>query len=300
MKYFIFEKTKEGYIYSCDKICILGKVDFNNLNSFGLEISKFFLSSLVSPKDSDAFPWPTVQLLDYYNYPKFGRGEYRNNLSVKLSNNSSFYFAYSHNSDNKNNCSFKLELNPNKCLPCDFVSNLLLFLRSRSQAFRISQIDLAIDFPFNRKSFNLAKDKRIYTQINDGENNITEYLSKHNSHGFTKLYNKTVESKLDYDLTRLEITLKEFDVVEVSRVFPIVRFADFSQIKLNECLPKLSQNDEVLLELIRMHSDYFNKLSRRKKTLLKPYLNYDKPIYQFNADVYLKLFNKVKEFFIYG
>ena len=218
-----------------------------------------------------------------------------------MSNGSSFWFGFAHNSDSNGSISWKLELNPNKCMPCEFVSVLLDFLKFRTKvsSLRVSQFDLAIDFPIERNSFYLNKDKRLYSLINDGLDNITEYLSKHNSHGFTKLYNKAYESKLKNTvLTRLEITLKKFCIKDVLDCFPSVHIYDKTQITFNDQLSDLSDNDSVFVDLLRLHPEYFDKLTYRKRQKFAPYLNYDAPIYQLDVDTYNKLYLDIKKVFI--
>lgn len=301
MNYYLFEKSPEGYIYSCDKLSLIGKLHYLENDTFASEISDFLLlkySSAIS--DTNALPWDFNQLSDYAHYERIGKSEFRHNISIKLSNGSSFYFGFAHNSSLSNSKTWKMELNPNKCLPCEFVIDFINFVvgRSKLSSIRISQMDLAIDFPLSRNSFYLVRDKRRSTVVNDGSDNITEYLSKHNSHGFVKLYNKRIESKLDYDLTRLEITLKEFDLKSVLSVFPKVHVYDMSQITIDEVREPLTVNDTVFLELLRMHPEYLKKLTYRKQQTFNPYLNFDAPLYQLNADCYLRLYENIKAVFL--
>lgn len=301
MNYYISRKTKEGYIYSCDKICIVGKISYEFAFNFGIELDDFLYKSYLNGVSQQSIrPWDYIEFSDYSNYLKFGFSEFRNNISLKLSNGSSFWFGSHHNSEKGSKLSWKLELNPNKCLPCDFVYSFLNFLKGRSKvsSVRISQFDMAIDFPLKRSCFYLNKDLRMSTIINDGNNNITEYLSKHNSHGFVKLYNKTAESKLDYDLTRLEITLKEFSVSNVKSVFPSLHVYDKSQISFKEQLPELSDNDSVFVDLLRLNPEYFDKLTYRKRQKFVPYMNYDAPLYKLDVECYIKLLKQIKEVFI--
>ena len=237
LNYFLHERTDEGFVYSCDKICIKGDLNYSDLKSFGRSLSNFLLSAyMLDIRDSLNLPWQKRGLMEYKNFERFGIGDYRYNLSISLSDKSSFYFGYLHNSNALNKCSWKLELNPNKCLPCDFVMDFIHFVYSNSKpsSIVISQMDIAFDFPLARNCFYLEKDRRISTIINDGFNNTTEYLSKHNSHGFCKLYNKQIESNLKNVLTRFELTLKKFDYKSVLEVFPRLHIYDNSQIQFGE------------------------------------------------------------------
>lgn len=303
LNYFLYERTDEGFIYSCDKICIKGDLNYFDLKSFGRSLSNFLLSSYMEDiSDSLKLPWQKRGLMEYKNSERFGIGEYRFNLSISLSDKSSFYFGYMHNSNSLNKCSWKIELNPNKCLPCDFVMDFIHFVYSNSKesSIVISQMDIAFDFELPRNSFYLEKDRRISTIINDGFNNTTEYLSKHNSHGFCKLYNKQVESNLDYVLTRFEITLKKFDYKSVLEVFPRLHIYDETQIQFDDVPSELSVNDSVFVELLRLHPEYKKKLTSRKQQKFAPYLDYEAPLFEIDRMCYENLLLKIKEVFLNG
>lgn len=301
LNYYLHERTKEDYIYSCDKICIKGKLEFININSFGRSLSDFLLFGFgKSISDDMTYPWSVKSLKDYKCYEKYGMSDFHYNLNITLTDDSSFYFAYQHNSQKLNECSWKIELNPNKCLPCDFVLDFIhhVYSFSKQSSIEISQMDVAIDFPLERSCFYLEKDKRISTIINDGYNNTTEYLSKHNNHGFCKLYNKTSESKLSEIVTRFEITLKKFDYKSVSDVFPNLHIYDNSQITMDENLSELSQNDMVFVELLRLHPEYKKKLTSRKQNKFEAYLNYEAPLYLLDRDCYHNLINSIRGVFL--
>lgn len=71
----------------------------------------------------------------------------------------------------------------------------------------IRRFDLAVDIPVVRSDVFLVKDNRAYLERRHGQE-WTQYLgAKSSTVGRTKLYNKSVESRLDYPLTRLELTL---------------------------------------------------------------------------------------------
>lgn len=303
LNYFLHERTHEGYVYSCDKICIKGDLNYFDLKSFGRSLSNFLLSSYMADiRDSLNLPWQKRGLMEYKNFERFGIGEYRYNLNISLTDKSSFYFGFFHNSNGLNKCSWKIELNPNKCLPCDFVMDFIHFVYSNSKpsSIVISQMDIAFDFPLARNCFYLEKDRRISTIINDGFNNTTEYLSKHNSHGFCKLYNKQIESNLKNVLTRFELTLKKFNYKSVLEVFPRLHIYDNSQIQIGESPAELSVNDTVFVELLRLHPEYKKKLTNRKQQKFAPYLDYEAPLFEIDRMCYENLLLKIKEVFLNG
>lgn len=120
-----------------------------------------------------------------------------------------------------------LVFNPNKVCDSKYNGNsfealkdLTFFMKHISNAC-VVQFDLAIDIPTHRQNVTTqACFGRAYSRVN-GDNTIitetgiavvdaedyTQYVGKHQTHGFLKIYNKRVESKLDYDLTRVEYTI---------------------------------------------------------------------------------------------
>lgn len=95
-----------------------------------------------------------------------------------------------------------LEFNPNK-VGKEGVA-LINHLRRQKANLFVVRFDLAIDFPIDRNTLRLVKDKRKYgCEISSS---MTEYLGQRNKAGRTKVYDKKVESQLDYDCTRVELT----------------------------------------------------------------------------------------------
>ncbi len=303
MHYFISETALDGSVYSCDKICISGKIGYHFLDVFSSELSSFLISSEVGQGiESEKYPFGFKGLKKYTYYERFGVRFFRNNFDLLLSDDTSFYFAYSHNAQihNKNECRWKIELNPNKCMPCEFVSNFInfVFARSKPSSVTISQMDIAIDFTVSRFNVYLEKDNRIYTKIDSGTDNVTEYLSKHNKNGFVKLYNKTKESNLDYDLTRLEITVKDLSYTNFKSVFPKVHIYNNNQVTFDDDrIDSLSQNDQIFILLLRMHPEYLKKLTDRKKQKFRRFLVADAPLLEPDINCYVNLIEKVRDTF---
>lgn len=125
---------------------------------------------------------------------------------------------------NRDDCKVKIELNPNKVFikRCPFLSDLFNLLKVGAIDSNLKYYDIAFDLPFERGEFFLLKDQRKYSCVVNSVSDCTEYLGNRQNHGFVKLYNKTLESKLDYELTRLELSLSDFDVDSVVRVLPSV------------------------------------------------------------------------------
>lgn len=301
MHYFIFETASDGSVYSCDKICITGKIGYHFLDTFSSELSMFLISSEVREGiDNEKYPFGYKGLKQYSYYERFGIRFFRNNFELLLTDESSFYFAYEHNSSihNNNYCTWKFELNPNKCLPCEFVTDFINFIiaRSKPASVEVSQIDIAIDLKVSRFNVYLEKDQRTYTRIDSGTDRVTEYLSKHNENGFVKVYNKGRESDLSFDLTRIEITLKDLSYSNFESVFPQVHVCDDVQISFDDNeADSLSQNDQIFLNLLLMHPDYLHKLTFRKQKKFKPFLDQFAPCIEPDIMCYVNLIERVRD-----
>ena len=99
-----------------------------------------------------------------------------------------------------------IEFNPNKISDFDiFLYNYFI----NHYNFKIKRFDLAVDIPHNINNlcfFDVFK--KSYSVFYKDYNNKTFYIGKGDGH--IKIYNKKIESNLDYELTRFEIT-KEVD-----------------------------------------------------------------------------------------
>ena len=102
-----------------------------------------------------------------------------------------------------------------------------------SHAPHCKALDLAIDIPVDRFDCFLVKDSRAYSERRHGRE-WTQYLgAKSSTVGRVKLYNKTVEARLNYPLTRLELTLDPA-VGYDEMAFPTVYAAFTAQISTDE------------------------------------------------------------------
>lgn len=192
-----------------------------------------------------------------------------------------------------------LDFNPNKCMDSNQCIDDLKYLRSLCCVFDLARWDLAIDIPLDRSNVHLVKDRRKYELHEHSYNDRTEYLGVRNTAGRVKLYNKTVESKLDYLLTRLEVTLGTIDYVkkknDILRLLPEILTIDTQQ---NMCIDDLKDTDKVLIQLINSCDYpmyYFKQLGRDKRHKLKPYI-FDKNIkLEYDYECIIKCCDFIKE-----
>ena len=168
-----------------------------------------------------------------------------------------------------------IEFNPNKVGNSFELSYLLNYMSTLGLSLDLVLYDIAIDIPIAKNYIGLIKDSRVYKKfVYDSTGiNCTEYLGTSADSGRVKLYNKTIESKLSTDVTRLELTTRFVDYIVVARQLPKLMVCGFSDIL--EPL-KLSKTDYVLLELLWQSSDpsyYFRRLGKDKQKALLPYVS---------------------------
>lgn len=162
-------------------------------------------------------------------------GTFREQTSIRLPDGRSFWIGAALNGVTTSWGRCRVEFNPNKVGSCDVLHEVLSFLMGCTDPVQreVVRFDLAIDLPIPREHCLLVKDKRLYIERRHGKE-ITQYLgAKSSSTGRVKLYNKRLESKLDYDLTRLELTIDP-SVPFSELAFPIVYFWDASKLSLNK------------------------------------------------------------------
>ena len=97
-----------------------------------------------------------------------------------------------------------IEVNPNKMGYHDME---FLQWALHEFSFNVVRYDLAIDIPYNINQLYFGDlYKKSFSMFYNDFDNKTYYFGKGNGH--TKIYNKKIESNLDYELTRYEVTLE--------------------------------------------------------------------------------------------
>lgn len=189
-----------------------------------------------------------------------------------------------------------IEFNPNK-VEMDVVDYLFRVFNkysvrmSQKSIFELVRYDLAIDIPVDRHFVRLLKSgKRSYTRIEDSA--LTEYLGKHNSNGFTKVYDKTAESDLDYELTRVEVTCDS-----LQPALPDIHLEQY-QTSIDFDFD-LNKTDKVLVELLRRCDNtdrayWFRQLGRVKQEKIKPYVFSEADMFKYDKTAILHVLEVVE------
>ena len=276
-------------IYSIDMVRL--KLDFSSD-----ERIKLFGNYLCDVKNIHIEKYP-ISFKDY---------SYRNLFKINCSNGNSFVCGLSLNGKDKASYYLGfLEFNPNKVADQLQFKDVWGHLMIHCFVAEVIRWDLAIDVPISRDMCILNKDKRKYTLVKKSENDKTEYLGSRNKNGFCKLYNKKIESELDYELSRLEITVAgDYIYSDFLKILPRIDVRGDQQF-INPYV-ELSGTDIVLYELL-MKCDiferklYFKKLGRRKQESLKKYIFsnvYDSDKFVVSRSVFAQLRRQLREWTI--
>lgn len=171
-----------------------------------------------------------------------------------------------------------VEFNPNKVKN----NKLLLHILKCSDDWVVKIVDFAFDIKtniLNITGFDKCQKKRLITYDNGGDDK-TFYLGKGNNR--VKIYNKRIESNLNYDLTRIEVTkyfdedfnLKKIKFWKEFGYFPELFFKDY-QITFDDL-----QTDKTLYGLVYAANAGLplHDLSRVYKDKIKKFYKKKKPI----------------------
>ena len=218
--------------------------------------------------------WVSSRITDFYNNSNY------------IDDDCSFWFGFMFNREKLEgkkmgslNTEFNLtvEFNPNKGKD----NKLLLSILNVSNNWFIKSCDFAVDIPTNILNIcGLDKGlKKCLMTYDCGGADKTYYIGKRDNR--VKIYNKSIESGLSNDLTRIEITksLNNLPVKEVSSYmyegyFPEL-FINEYQISIDDCL-----GDKTLFAIVYAVSNGFplHDLTRDYKKKVKEFLQNKKPI----------------------
>ena len=240
-------------------------------------------------------------------YPNsFKQYSYRNLFKITCSNDQSFVLGLSLNGNNKDSYYLGfLEFNPNKVADQREFRKVYDMLRTYCFCAEVVRWDLAVDVPLRRDMCILQKDKRTYHLIQNSSLDKDEKLGQRNKSGYVKLYNKSLESGLDIDMTRLEITIGgNLNYEDFVKILPRVEVKGEQQV-IDPYLD-LKDTDIVLYELLMKcdlteRQEYIKRLGRGKAQKLKPYLRgsvYDSDKFVVSHDIYRQLRHQLREWTI--
>ena len=200
-------------------------------------------------------------------------GTFHNQYIFKLADDRSFWLGIGLITTSIMIDRYRLEFNPNKVSDNEVfkIIHKLLIEYCRKSLTHIARFDLAIDIPVDRSRCFLVKDRRLYIERKHGVE-YTQYLgSKSASVGRVKLYNKTAEAKLDYPLTRLELTL------DPKTPYGKINFPTVYHLKsmcTNTNNIKVTDTDRFILNALLQGYGTLNELGRKTRSKMEMLMAY--------------------------
>lgn len=252
-------KDKLGFVYSCDKIRLSFELRRDCIPEFKSYIENPTRMDFdISPKSFKSFSY-----------------QYFLTVSNSSGNNIQIGFGFNGTKVDDNFRGF-MEFNPNKVESNQ--SQTIDYILSLCGDVKCSRLDVAIDIPIDRNFVRLVKDNRYFEMSCKSRADRTEYLGSRNTPGRVKLYNKQIESKLDYPLTRLEITTKP-NLADFKAHLPTVLvFDEYRQKSLEWAKYELTPTNQVLIESLlaiddlTMRLDLLQKLEYRRRKKIEPFV----------------------------
>lgn len=266
------------------------------VDSYTLSIDNIVLDLWISNQDDKEVIDATINSLtgnagvEIIAWESNKPGTFRNQYIFKLTDDRSFWLGIGLITTSIMIDRYRLEFNPNKVSDNEIfkIIHKLLIKCSRKSLNHIARYDLAIDIPVDRSRCFLVKDRRLYIERKHGVE-YTQYLgSKSASVGRVKLYNKTAEAKLDYPLTRLELTLDSETPYEKIN-FPTVYYLKSTCTNINNI--KVTDTDRFILNALLQGYGTLNELGRKTRSKMEMLMEY----YICRVSISFKTYTKVLE-----
>lgn len=282
--YFNEHHCSDGVVLSVDMLTIDGKF-YGRADDVQIRFWK-----LVRP----------VIFIDYVEWVSYRIGSYRYQYTVTCENGCSFWFGIGFNAPDSpfpETCNkWRIEFNPNKVFREYLLLKTLLSFIRLSKDVMIKRFDLAVDYSVNRSSCFLVKDGRTYSEYMNSFEDRTQSIGQHSHHGYVKLYNKQLESKLPVPLTRLELTMNflKSNYPEFERIFPKVYVVESFQMKLDD--HNLTDTDKFILFTCLENPSSVKLLGRKKRKKIESIMSEYSRFLKVNRKDYMSILNQIPQF----
>lgn len=184
-----------------------------------------------------------------------------------------------------------LEFNPNHLMLDDAFYQFYLKLINNFYSLEYYKMDFAVDLPVPRCNVKVLRDNRKYMKFVHGS--VTEYLGCRNKHNHIKIYDKSYESKLSYDLTRVEITIENGQPINYPDIKILLTQPEFN-------LNNLTQSEQFILGmLIEVEDPYYHlrKLRKRDRLKYENLLNNQYYNFEYATASYLQVLYNIRDTF---
>lgn len=230
------------------------------------------LTTRVRKKDIEKFMNRYADDPNFNYWQGYGIKAYKHNFNIS-EGDSSIFLGIHHNMKNnpQDSIDVTMKYNPNK-VKGEYLKLILNEFFINNCYTKIKSFDVAIDIPLNITRIYPVPYGKIGKRVFDnGGDDKTYYFGQRSSDGAIKIYNKTREAKLDYDLTRYEITFNPDISVYMAKNLTITDSYILPCNVINDTqLPmELIGTDKVLVLACVEHEEYLKELSRRKRDKVK-------------------------------
>lgn len=161
-----------------------------------------------------------------------------------------------------------LEWNPNKIKLDKFPIDLRILFEDLNKV-EVMCFDVAIDVPIALENLIVLKQHELQRMNILSHSKIeTYYIGKFNENGFCRIYDKAKESKLDHDLTRIEIHLKNvglYGYYNSIKKLKLPNILIFDESNLND----ISDTNKVLVQACYKMPQLLSILEKRKRKQIK-------------------------------
>lgn len=280
MIYYHNSITDHDLILSIDNVIL----DVSVTNTERLELLNQMIASMASNGKVSVQTWQGS-----------GAGAFRNQTLIRLDAERSFWIGQGLIGNGTLLDRVRLDFNPNKVGddPNFKIIRKFLVRNSRTNLCRISRFDLAIDIPVTREKCFLVKDRRLYIERRHGEE-YTQYLgSKSSKVGRVKLYNKALKAKLEYPLTRLELTLSPgspFESINFPTVFCV------SEACAEHQNAKLTDTQRFIINAVLQGYGTLTDLGRKTRAKIEGVLKKNLRTVSISEDSYNAILEQLQEY----
>ena len=163
----------------------------------------------------------------------------------------------------------RLEINPNKHYDKPIFRDVLYWLNENCTDGILQRYDYAIDIPYD-----ISRVKVYGSRKEAGLYKGTIYRGQRSHHGFTKIYDKAKEQKLEAPLTRVEYVFEADKPPSFEKIIiasqKAVKDVDANDLDtVNECIVDMAH----ALQILGVdYEQYLQKLNYRRRKKIEPYL----------------------------
>ncbi len=238
---------------------------------------------------------PITHSVEITHWDSFRIGSFREQFTIRFQDGNSFWVGAVLNGRKPEWGRVRLDFNPNKVFNHEVFQTVLGYCvgSTRPMHRKIRRYDLAVDIPVSRQDAFLVKDSRAYTELRHGQR-WTQYLGARSSTvGRVKLYNKQTEARLNYPLTRLELTLDPSTPYEKIN-FPTVFYLENNQMGMDEL--KATDTERFIMSAILQGCGTLDQLGRRTQTKIKKYLEHNVKRVKVSQEDYSRIVSQVNSY----